>query len=376
MTDKPATLSAGQLAAEWDAKWKRGVAYDRCKIDANLAGVYYIIGIEPFGKMFDAKLDNGVLIRVTDTYEFKVNWLTPANPPQTDTPAGEGKDKLDRLEAHWMGTGDLFQAINNIVDDLSSGNMAAVDEAIEVLQVMAHRERRHQARNADLQRERDELRNEITFLEGKKSGAEKRIVEYWNEIVDLRKQSNDSYQELEARRQILDSAVALKERLVPHKTGNGWIDSIRFIGEGIEDLRARAEGAETEVREILRALKSHCKDDFVVVQDGAISWDRTIDEFVSFVTLPLHDKYAHEGGKPQIMTTDILKKWIASIDIPIMTDIFQTAVPNVFYATFALPLYPEHKQQMGALNLEVTEPIGSLRNRYMLKWLTPPNDEV
>lgn len=89
----------------------------------------------------------------------------------------------------------------------------------------------------------------------------------------------------------------------------------------------------------------------------------------------LHNQYAHEGGKPQIMTTDIARKWFRAIDVPIMTDIFQTSVPNVFYATFALMLSPEHKMQIKALGFEVIYPDSPLRNRYMLKWLTPPNDE-
>lgn len=52
-----------------------------------------------------------------------------------------------------------------------------------------------------------------------------------------------------------------------------------------EDAVARAEGAESEVREILKALKSHCKDDFVVITDGAINWAATVDEFTNFIRL-------------------------------------------------------------------------------------------
>ena len=143
-----------------------------------------------------------------------------------------------------------------------------------------------------------------------------------------------------------------------------------------DDVKERAEAAEQEVREILSSLKRHCKDDFVIVTDGAIDWSRTVDEFVSFITTPLHNRYAHEGGIPQTMTTDILKRWIAAIDVPIVTDIYQTNAPNVFYATFALPLYAEHFAQLRALNIEAIDPNSSLRNRYMLKWRTPPNDEV
>lgn len=89
----------------------------------------------------------------------------------------------------------------------------------------------------------------------------------------------------------------------------------------------------------------------------------------------LHAQYAHEGGKPQIMTESILKKWIATIDVPKMIDIYQTSAPNVFYASFDLPLYPEHRSQLRALNVEVVDTNSTLRNRYMLKWRTPPNDE-
>lgn len=142
-----------------------------------------------------------------------------------------------------------------------------------------------------------------------------------------------------------------------------------------DDMQLRAEAAEQGVREILSRMKHHCKDDFVIVMDGAIDWPRTIDEFVSFITMPLHNRYAHEGGKPQVMTADILKRWIAALDVPIMTDIYQTNAPNVFYATFALPLYPDDKAQIQALGIEVIYPNSPLRNRYMLKWQPPRNDE-
>lgn len=52
----------------------------------------------------------------------------------------------------------------------------------------------------------------------------------------------------------------------------------------------RAEDAEREVSTILKALKSHCADDFVIVMDGAIDWERTIDEFVSFIQLDAQSK--------------------------------------------------------------------------------------
>ena len=53
----------------------------------------------------------------------------------------------------------------------------------------------------------------------------------------------------------------------------------------------RAESAEQEIRTILKALKSNCTDDFVVIQDGAIDWSRTIDEFVSFIRLNTKGDY-------------------------------------------------------------------------------------
>lgn len=51
----------------------------------------------------------------------------------------------------------------------------------------------------------------------------------------------------------------------------------------LEDMQLRAEAAEAEVREILAALKTHCKDDFVFMGDGAIDWSHTIAEFVAFI---------------------------------------------------------------------------------------------
>lgn len=115
---------------------------------------------------------------------------------------------------------------------------------------------------------------------------------------------------------------------------------------------------------------------------GPESWEiikkyiAAIDEHYLQLLEKAEQRYAHEGGIPQVMTTDILKRWVAAIDVPIMTDIFQTAAPNVFYATFALRLEPGHYTQLKALNVEVVDTNGPLRNRYMLKWQTPPNDEV
>jgi hypothetical protein len=87
------------------------------------------------------------------------------------------------------------------------------------------------------------------------------------------------------------------------------------------------------------------------------------------------ERYAHEGGKPQVMTMDILKRWIAYLDVPTMTDIYQTNIPNIFYASFAAPLYAEHKNQLVAIDVTVTDTPNGPRNRYMLKWNAPADDE-
>lgn len=90
----------------------------------------------------------------------------------------------------------------------------------------------------------------------------------------------------------------------------------------------------------------------------------------------LHNQYAHEGGKPQVMTIEIARQWIRAIDVPSMTDIYQTNVPNVFYATFGLPLRSEHIIQIEALGFVVVDPNSQLRNRWMLKWMPPRSDEA
>src|SRR3990167_5858541 len=79
--------------------------------------------------------------------------------------------------------------------------------------------------------------------------------------------------------------------------------------------------------------------------------------------------------KAQVMTTDILKRWIASLDVPTMTDIYQTNAPNIFYASFALPLYAEHRNQFSAIDVSITDTTNGPRNRYMLKWNVPSDDE-
>lgn len=132
------------------------------------------------------------------------------------------------------------------------------------------------------------------------------------------------------------------------------------------------------------------QEEIVGLADGSRKWrmcipvhptdsDRVlmslVDDVLALVSLA-RTLEVHEGGKPQVMTADILKRWISSIDVPIMTDIYQTNAPNVFYATFALLLSPEHKAQMRALDLDVIYPDSPLRNRYMLKWNPPRDDEL
>lgn len=81
-------------------------------------------------------------------------------------------------------------------------------------------------------------------------------------------------------------------------------------------------------------------------------------------------------GRSRIMPVDILKRWIAALEVPTMTDIYQTNIQNVFYATFGAPLHAEHKHSMAAVGIEVTDPNSALRNRYMLKWTATPDDEI
>jgi hypothetical protein len=90
----------------------------------------------------------------------------------------------------------------------------------------------------------------------------------------------------------------------------------------------------------------------------------------------LHDKYAHEGGIPQVMTAEIATKWIASLSIPSMWDIFQTATPNVFYASFQKTLFPDDKAQLKMLGFDAVVSDERFHARYMLKWNPPRSDEL
>ena len=89
----------------------------------------------------------------------------------------------------------------------------------------------------------------------------------------------------------------------------------------------------------------------------------------------LHDKYAHEGGIPQVMTAEIATKWISSLNIPSMWDIFQTATPNVFYASFQKTLFPDDKAQLKMLGFDAVVSDERFNARYMLKWNPPRSDE-
>lgn len=99
-------------------------------------------------------------------------------------------------------------------------------------------------------------------------------------------------------------------------------------------------------------------------------------EFVAQRTIKeLRQYYSSKGKQPQTMTIDLLKSWFASIDVPSVVDVFQTKIPNVFYVTFALALYTEEQSQLEALQFTVSEVRNGPRNRYMLKWNAPSDDE-
>lgn len=92
----------------------------------------------------------------------------------------------------------------------------------------------------------------------------------------------------------------------------------------------------------------------------------------------LHNRYAHEGGRPQILTMDILIEWVQALDVPTMENIYpERHIVNVFTADFSAPLEARHIRQMEALELRVidTEYPQVGRGRYMLKWKPPAADE-
>ena len=88
----------------------------------------------------------------------------------------------------------------------------------------------------------------------------------------------------------------------------------------------------------------------------------------------LTTQYAHEGGTPQVMTQDILADWLKALSVPMAFDIYHAGV-NVFYVGFSRTLYPDDIRQIEALGFTVVYANSQLRNRYMLKWNTPKDDE-
>lgn len=74
------------------------------------------------------------------------------------------------------------------------------------------------------------------------------------------------------------------------------------------------------------------------------------------------------------MTADILQQWLDALDIPRLTDVFQTSVPNWFYVSFERTLSPADKQSIAALGFAVERTL-PLPNRYSLVWSASEDDE-
>ena len=92
----------------------------------------------------------------------------------------------------------------------------------------------------------------------------------------------------------------------------------------------------------------------------------------------LHNRYAHEGGKPQLLTLETLIAWIEALAVPTMENVYTIrTIPNAFTADFASPLEARHCRQMQMLGLKVVDTeypeIG--RGRYMLLWQPPSAEE-
>lgn len=122
-----------------------------------------------------------------------------------------------------------------------------------------------------------------------------------------------------------------------------------------------AEGVWTGMDDVLHDRIQQLVND----RDG---WKQRVDE--------LHDKYAHEGGKPQVLSKYVLLTWLAALNIPGVLDSTATGIPNVFYVTFANCLTGSEEQQIGALGFTLTYVGAALvRGQYMLKWNTPKDDE-
>lgn len=84
-----------------------------------------------------------------------------------------------------------------------------------------------------------------------------------------------------------------------------------------------------------------------------------------------------EGGKPQIMTREVLRKWIevGAWNSPIrVTDVFESA-QNYFYVSLDRVLSPNEAVALSAFNLDVT-PSPPLSNRYRVIYRPPKDDEA
>lgn len=104
---------------------------------------------------------------------------------------------------------------------------------------------------------------------------------------------------------------------------------------------------------------------------------RIVTELLDEIDL-IHNRYAHEGGSPQILTVEVLIEWVRAIGLPQMDTVNISLIPNVFTADFAASLEQADIAQLQALGLTVVDTGGynSYRNgRYMLKWNPPPDDE-
>lgn len=164
-------------------------------------------------------------------------------------------------------------------------------------------------------------------------------------------------------------------------------DSDVIIGDALRDLKDLLYGYELLSQDMLKALKLldaegvwtgmddvlHDRiQQLVIDRDG---YKKLYEECKGEID-KLHDKYAHEGGIPQVMTAEIATKWIALLNIPSMWDIFQTATTNVFYASFQKTLFPDDKAQLKMLGFDAVVSDERFNARYMLKWSPPRSDEL
>lgn len=164
-------------------------------------------------------------------------------------------------------------------------------------------------------------------------------------------------------------------------------DSDVIIGSALWDLRDVLHGYEVLSRDMLKALKLLDAEGVWTGADDLLH-DRIqqlvnerdgykkLYEECQNETTRLHNKYAHEGGVPQVMTKYTLLTWLAALNIPRVVDATAPMIPNVFYVTFANKLTGSEEQQIGALGIALTHVDGThVRGHYMLKWNPPRNDE-